>query len=83
MPSPFFVSSDMVYPIQAADVCIYCVNGGFRLNGMAAPARPEIEGEFVQWLRKLQFDEEGYRDGQVFKTYGVVYVPDPYTSRKA
>jgi len=31
VPSPFFVSSDMTYPVQAADVCIYCVNYGFRL----------------------------------------------------
>jgi hypothetical protein len=31
VPTPFFVSSDMAYPVQAADLCIYCVNWAFRL----------------------------------------------------
>ena len=31
VPTPFFVSSDMAYAVQAADLCIYCVNWGFRL----------------------------------------------------
>ncbi len=26
VPTPFFVSSDMTYPVQAADLAIYCVN---------------------------------------------------------
>ena len=29
VPSPFFVASDMASPVQAADLCIYCINWGF------------------------------------------------------
>ena len=47
---------------------------------MNAETRQAIE-EFVPWLRKLQFTGQGYRDGQVFDTFGVVYVPDPYERR--
>ena len=41
VPSPFFVASDMIYAMQAADICIYCVNWGFRIpsRGMNAPTR--------------------------------------------
>lgn len=43
-PVPLFVSSEMTYPVQAADLAIYCVNWGFRLpsRGMNAPIRSEI-----------------------------------------
>jgi hypothetical protein len=82
VPSPFFVASDMNYAVQAADVCIYCVNWGFRLDtiGMNAPDRPEIAQLFGPWLSRLQFHGQGYRDGKVFESFGVVYVPDPYGS---
>ena len=48
VPTPLFVASDMNYAVQAADLCIYCVNWGFRLPsyGMDAPARAEIATEF-------------------------------------
>ncbi len=83
VPTPFFVSSDMTYPIQAADMCIYCVNWGFRLSasGMNAITRQEIATEFGPWLNQLQFRGEGHRDGEIFRTSGIVYVPDPYTRR--
>ncbi len=80
VPAPFFVASDMAYPVQAADLCIYCLNWGFRLPslGMDVAVRPEIEAEFRPWLDTLQFRGEGYRDGAVFKSFGVVFVPNPY-----
>jgi len=83
VPTPFFVASDMTYAIQAADVCIYCINWGFRLAaiGMDAPARNEIAGEFGPWLSRLQFRGQGYRDGEVFESFGIIYVPDPYSAR--
>ncbi|MBI2431272.1 MAG: DUF3800 domain-containing protein [Candidatus Hydrogenedentes bacterium] len=61
VPTPFFVSSDLAYPIQAADLCIYCVNWAFRLpsQGMNAAVREEIRDEFLDWLRRLQFHGEG------------------------
>jgi hypothetical protein len=81
VPTPFFVTSDMTYPIQAADICIYSVNWGFRLAsiGMDAPRREEIARDFGPWLRQLQFHGQGFRDGVVFESFGIVYVADPYT----
>ena len=83
VPTPFFVSSDMTYAIQAADLCIYCVNWGFRLDslGMNAGKRDEIADRFGAWLNRLQFRGQGHRDGVVFNSFGVVYVPDPYSGR--
>ena len=83
VPTPLFVSSDMTYAVQAADLCIYCINWGFRLprRGMNAERREEIAGMFGTELASLQLREHGYRDGHVFDTYGIVYVPDPYKPR--
>lgn len=83
VPSPFFVASDMAYPVQVADVVIYALNWGFRLPqfGMNAPTRPEIQAEFSGLIGSLQFRGDGYRDGHVFKTFGIAYVPDLYTAR--
>jgi Protein of unknown function (DUF3800) len=85
VPTPLFVASDMAYAIQVADVCIYCVNWGFRLpkQGMNEPVREEIEIEFGDWLRRLQFHGQGYRDGNVFETWGICYVPNPCAPGRA
>lgn len=86
VPSPLFVSSDMTYPVQAADLCIYCINWGFRIpnRGMDAPIRTEIAEMFGPLVRDLQWQGEGRRgDGSAFACYGVVCVPDLYTSRGA
>lgn len=84
VPVPFFVSSDMAYPVQVADLCIYAINWGFRLplSGMNAPVRSELAREFQETIRKLQFDGDGYKDGQVYPLHGIVYVPDPYRNRR-
>ena len=83
VPTPFFVSSDMTYPIQAADLAIYCLNWGFRLptRGMEATTRPEIANEFGPWLNQLQFRGDAYREGTVYQEYGIVFVTDPYMAR--
>jgi hypothetical protein len=83
VPAPFFVSSDMAYPVQAANLAIYCINWGFRMpgSGMDGPAREEIRQEFGPWLNQLQFRGDGYRNGLVFNCHGIVFVPDPYSSR--
>lgn len=85
VPSPFFVSSDLAYPIQAADICSYCVNWGFRLakSGMEAPVRTEISEWVNQWLFALQYNGEVEKEGEKFKRYGIAYVPDPYSPRKS
>jgi len=82
VPVPFFVASDMAYPVQVADVCIYCVNCGFRYGTeMMAPHRQDITDEFSPWLHRLQYRGEASREGITFRSYGIVYVPDPYESR--
>lgn len=80
VPTPFFVASDMNYPIQAADLCIYCLNWGFRLpiQGMDAAKRDEIADDFGPWLHQLQFKGDIEKDGQIFQCWGIVYVPNPY-----
>ena len=77
-------SPDMTYPVQAADLAIYCVNWGFRLptRGMDAPVRPEIADDYGRWLAQLQFHGEGYRDGAIYESYGILFVPDPYEARQ-
>ena len=80
VPVPMFVESDMAYGVQVADLCIYCLNWGWRLAGMTEPTRPEIE-PFALLLEGVIWHGEGYRDRKVFKTHGTVYVPDPYEPR--
>ena len=84
VPSPFFVSSEMAYPVQAADLCIYCVDWGFRLPalGMDAPTRPEIENGFRPQLDELHFRGTVTKGEEEFDTYGIVYVPNPYSAGK-
>ena len=83
VPMPFFVSSDMAGPVQAADLCIYAINWGFRLpgRGMDAPYRDEIATMLGVDLADLQYRGQGERDGQKFDSYGIVFVPDPYEPR--
>jgi hypothetical protein len=81
VPTPLFVDSDMAYGVQVADLCIYCLNWGYRQERMTEPTRKEIE-PFVWLLEKIIWHGEGYRAQEVFKTHGVVYVPDPYEPRR-
>lgn len=82
VPSPFFVASDMAYPVQVADVIVYAINAGLRLPEMTEPPREEVGVEFGPLLSRLQWRGDGYREGVAFKTRGIVYVPDPYSARK-
>jgi hypothetical protein len=76
IPAPFFVSSDMTYAIQAADVCIYAINWGYRIARMEKPVRQEIAEEFAPWLKKLQY-KGTLGDSGGYKVYGITYVPNP------
>jgi hypothetical protein len=80
VPVPMFVASDLTIPVQAADLAIYCVNWGFRLpgHGMNRPVREEIASDFGPWVNQLQYRGQAYREGRVFDSYGIVYVPNPY-----
>lgn len=82
VPSPFFVASDMAYPVQVADVIVYTINTGVRLPRMTEAVRKEIADEFAPLVERLQWRGDGYRDGATYKTQGLVYVPDLYTARK-
>lgn len=79
VPVPLFVSSDMYYPIQAADCVVYCINWGFRLPGMNGPERREIAEESAGWLYRLQARMPDERNGGSSTKFGIVYVPRPYT----
>lgn len=80
VPVPMFVESDMAYGIQLADLAIYCLNWGWRLREMTQPTRSEIK-PFVRLIEKSIWHGDGYRDGNVFRTHGTVFVPDPYSAR--
>jgi len=84
VPVPFLVASDMAIPVQAADLCIYSVNCCYRLptQGMRATERPDVRDIASEWINRLQYHGEGYRDGNTFRTHGIVFVPDPYESRQ-
>lgn len=83
VPYPMFVDSELSLAIQAADLCLYSINWGFRLPAwnFKGPARREIKQRYGVLLNSLQFSGDGYRDDQVFRTHGIVYVPDPFTAR--
>jgi hypothetical protein len=80
IPAPLFVASDMAYAVQAADICLYCLNWGFRLAswGVDLQTREDISTEFGPKLARLQWEGQGYRDGRTFRSWGIVFVPDPY-----
>lgn len=47
-----------------------------------ADVRPEIAGAFESDIRSLQFSGDGYKSGQVYPMHGIVYIPDPYETRR-
>ena len=73
----------MSYPVQAADLAIYCINWGFRVpgRGMDAVGREEIEDQFGKWLFDLQFYCKRSLQDEEFESFGIVFVPDPYSPR--
>lgn len=81
VPSPLFVESDMAYGVQIADLCIYCLNYGYRRDPrMSSPVRPEIQ-DFANLLEPVIWHGRVEQNGKHFHSHGVVFVPDPYTAR--
>jgi len=78
VPTPLFVSSHSAIAVQAADLCIYAINWGFRLpnRGMDAQTRPEIADMFGAGLNRLQYKKQDHDQG--FETFGIAFVPNPY-----
>jgi len=79
VPVPIFVSSDLTRAIQAADICIYALNWGYR-NGksMDAAARIDIQDEFEAWIRTLQASGKTMTVEGEHRWYSIVYVPEPF-----
>ncbi|MFG0298250.1 MAG: DUF3800 domain-containing protein [Phycisphaerales bacterium JB047] len=82
-PVPFFVESDMGYGVQVADLCIYCLNNAYRVPGIALDG--VVRDELVPYVAKLRphIDRRQVEvNGQTHHLHSVIYVPDPYTTRK-
>ena len=85
IPEPLFVDSEMSVAVQAADLCLYCINWGFRVSNwnFTGRTRDEIHRDFGGHVGQLQFKGDGYNaDGDVYPTRGIIYVPDPYMARE-
>lgn len=84
VPVPLFVESDMAYGVQLADLCIYCLNWGYRTSKMTGRVRTDVR-DFAWLLEPLIWKGSGYRQNatgiETYPTSSVVYVPDPYLSR--
>ena len=81
VPAPFFSSSYLSVPIQVADVCIYCINWGFRRPrwGMDAPTRSRIEQDYSGWIERLENrDRIKKKDGTPKTLCGITFVRNPY-----
>lgn len=84
VPLPLFVASDMAYPVQVADVVIYAVNWGFRVQAidMDAPVRKEIADEFGPLISNLQYHGVLHLESGSWPTHGIVLVKEPYPEPK-
>ena len=83
VPAPFFSSSYLSVPIQVADVCIYCLNWGFRRPNwnMDAETRPRIEQDFSGWIKRLEHRQKIKKaDGTPKNLFGIAFVQNPYGS---
>lgn len=83
IPTPLFVDSDLSAGVQAADVCIYAINWGFRRPewNFTGPRRDEIHNRYGGLCGTLQYQGDAYEDGEVHRLHGIIFVPDPYTAR--
>jgi hypothetical protein len=83
VPAPFFVSSDMALPVQVADVLIYALNWGYRhTKEMTAPTRPEIAERYGPRIERFKWKGDGYDGLKTYPSFGIVCVPDLFTSRR-
>lgn len=80
VPVPFFVESGLTRAVQAADVCIYAINWGFRLprRGMDADVRTEIAEEFGPWILTSQAEGFSTDENGSHPWYSIVYEPAPF-----
>ncbi len=83
VPYPMFVDSELSLGAQAADLCLYCINWGFRRLewSFTGPKRDDIHKDFAGLCGDLQFSGDAYEDGRAMRLFGIIYVSDPYSSR--
>ncbi|WP_421701808.1 DUF3800 domain-containing protein [Aliiroseovarius sp.] len=84
VPSPMFVDSELAPGVQAADLCLYCINWGFRRPewNFKGAKRDDIHAEFAGFCGDLQHKGQSVNNGKTHQIFGIVYVPDPYVGRK-
>ena len=83
VPYPLFVDSELSYGAQAADLCLYCINWGFRRPewNFKGAKRDDIHAEFAGLCGELQFKGTSVEDRKQRKLFGINYVADPYSAR--
>ena len=83
VPSPIFVDSGLTPCIQAADICLYCINWGFRRKEwkFKGNQRDDIHKRFSSRCENLQYYGDMVINHRTIKGYGIIFVPDPYTPR--
>lgn len=82
VPTPLFVDSQLAVGVQAADVALYCINYGYRRNewGFTGPTRQEIKQRYGGLIHKFRYEGDVCSEGEVYRSYGIVYVADPYAT---
>lgn len=79
VPSPFFVSSDMSSAVQAADICLYCINWGYRRDGsQALTEREGVATLYRKGVQPLEWRGEGRRAGKRYRSTGFTLIENPY-----
>ncbi len=83
VPSPMFVDSEMAPLVQAADLCLYCINWGFRRDAwkFTGAQRAEIHDDFAGRCGNLQYRGSAVEGGKNYQLFGIFFVPDPFTGR--
>lgn len=85
IPTPFFVGSDMSYPVQAADVVIYCIAQGYRAPkiGIDAEIREDVTALVGDRIKPLvaSFLRES-DDGSRYRSDSIFLVADPWREKE-
>lgn len=77
VPVPLFVTQDLSYALQAADICLYAANWGCRWDTrMTGDVRPEVQSRYEAKLKKLRFSGGGFDQARQFRDFGFIYIPE-------
>ncbi len=73
VPEPLFVHSDLSTGIQIADLVVYLLCWGFRLNGMDKTPRKELL-PFIKQIKKMRHRRRKIINGQKKEVWSICYV---------